>query len=131
VRRLVVLAAVVTAALAVGPLQAGATAPLSPSAYVSQVVSLYEQIAAIVHKDAHSCGKMAADLQAFTNSHKAQLASLNTTAPKISKAEAAAIVLADEGKFAQAATTIGQGIAACSTNKGIQQMFSELNKLKK
>lgn len=130
-RRVAVLCAVAAAALVVGPLQAGATAPLSPSTYVSQVVSLYEQLAAIVHKDGHNCGKMAVDLQSFTNSHKAQLATLNASAPKISKAQAAAIVMADEGKFVSAATTIGQGIAACSTNKGIQQMFSQLNKLKK
>jgi hypothetical protein len=119
------------AALVVGPLQAGAARQLSPGSYVSQVVALYEQIAAIVHRDASNCGRMATDLQAFEKSHKAQLAALNGAAPKINKAEAASIVMADGGKFAAAATTIGQGIAHCSTNKGVQQMFSALNKLKK
>ena len=131
VRRIALLGAVATAFLVLGPLQAGATAPLSPGEYVSQVVSLYEQMAAIVHKDGRNCTKMAADFVSFSNRHKTQLAALNSTAPKISKAQAAAIVMADEGKFAQAATTIGQGFAACSSNKSMQQMLAELNKLKK
>jgi hypothetical protein len=130
-RRLLVLLAACTAALVVGPLQASAKGPLSPGSYVSQVVSVYEQFAAIVHRDAKRCGRMAVDLQAFETSHKAQLDALNVAAPKISKAEAAAIVMADGGKFAAAATTIGQGLAHCSTNKGVQQMFSALNKIKK
>jgi hypothetical protein len=129
--RLAILCAVATAVVAVGPLQAGATTPISPKSYVSQVVSIYEQMAAIVHKDGRKCGKMAADLVTFTKSHKAQLAALNATTPKISKTTAATIVMADGGKFAQAATTIGQGLAACSSNKSVQQMFAALNKLTK
>jgi hypothetical protein len=117
--------------LAVGPLQAGAKGPTSPHAYVSQLVSFYEQVAAIVKKDSHSCVKMGADLQAFSRSHQAEAAALNAAAPKISKTEAAAIVFTDESRFATAATTIGEGIAACSSSKALQQMFSELNKLKK
>jgi hypothetical protein len=130
-RRLLVLLAACTAALVVGPLQASAKGPLSPHAYVAQLVSFYEQVASIVKKDGHNCGKMGADLQAFSKSHQATAAALNAAAPKISKAEAATIVFTYESRFATAATTIGQGIAACSSSKGLQQMFTELNKLKK
>ena len=126
-----VLLAACTAALVVGPLQASAKGPLSPHAYISQVVTFYEQVAAIVKKDGHSCGRMGAYLQAFSKSHQALAASPNAAAPKISKAEAAAIVLTYESRFATAATTIGQGIAACSSSKAPMQMFSGLNKLKK
>jgi creatinine amidohydrolase/Fe(II)-dependent formamide hydrolase-like protein len=131
VRRLLVFGAVCTAALVVGPLQAGAKGPPSAHSYVSQLVSFYEQVAAIVKKDSHSCGKMGADLQAFSKSHQATVAALNAAAPKISKTQAAAIVFTYETRFATAATTIGQGIAACSSSKALMQMFSELNKLKK
>lgn len=130
-RRLLVLGAVCTAALVVGTLQASAKGPTSPHAYVSQLVTFYEQVAAIVKKDSHSCGKMGADLVAFSKSHQATVAALNAAAPKISKTEAAAIVFTYESRFATAATTIGQGIASCSSSKALMQMFSELNKLKK
>jgi len=130
-RRLAVLCAVATAALVVGPLQAGATAPLSPGKYVSTVLSFYDQVAAIVHKDSGSCGKMVVDLQKFGNTNKAKIAQVEASSPKITKAEAAAIVAADEGKFAQAAQTIGQGIAACATKPGVASILGQLNKLKK
>ena len=47
------------------------------------------------------------------------------------KAEAAAVVSTYASRFATAATTIGQGLAKCSSSKALIQMFSELNKLKK
>jgi hypothetical protein len=117
--------------MVVGPLQASAKAPLTPHTYVSQVVSFYEQVAAIVKKDSHSCVRMGADLQAFSRSHRSTVAALNSAAPTITKAEATAIVFTYASRFATAATTIGQGLAKCSSSKALIQMFSELNKLKK